>query len=114
MSDAEMHGNIRAVDGRKIRWGKFFYCPVFYQRVTLQMCCGRASCAFRGYSIVGGDKHTELASQFEPCKFCGIRLDAMRKYHRSNQPERHPRLAEGDEVRLRKLIRKRRIKLFGE
>lgn len=116
MSEAEsvQKESWRTLNPTKLRWGKFFYCPVFFQRVTLQMCCGRAAIVARGYASVGGDKHPELATQFQPCEFCSIRTLAIEKYHRSNQPARHPRLEEGMEAKLLRMINKRRIRLFGE
>lgn len=104
----------RQVDGRKLRWDRFFYCPVFYQRVTIQMCCGRAAIALRGYAVVGGDKHPELAPQFEGCVTCSIRCSALKKYLKPNTPARHPNLEPGMEAKLLRMINKRRIRLFGE
>lgn len=98
----------------KQRWGKFFYCPVFFQQVTLEMCCARSASAARGYTVVGGDKHPELAVLFSPCTTCEIRRASCAVYHKPNIPVRHPRLEEGQEVKLKRMIRKRRIRLFGE
>lgn len=98
----------------KPRWGKFFYCPVFFQRITLQICCHRAANAIRGYAVLDGIKHPELAPQCLPCVTCAIRCTGIQGYLKSNNPKRTPNLEEGMEVKLKRMINKRRIRLFGE
>ncbi len=104
----------QTVDPRSIRWRKYFYCPVFFQQVNMQICAGRYATAVRGFAVIGGSEHPELGAMYEPCKTCVFRTIPLKRYIRPNIPARHPRLAEGDEVKLKKLIRKRRIRLFGE